>query len=115
MAPPHPGYPTPGHLLPALYWGSSPGQRPEDFVARVPAWCRDALVFILENGVDAHPDTQALGWASCRICGEQLGSRDLTRFGYVWPEKAEHYVVAHGIWTPECSAIVQRALSAPTY
>lgn len=111
---PHLGYPTPRCLLPALYWRREPGQRPEDFVAAsVPTWCRQALSFILRNGVDAHPGMQALGWAKCRICGEQLGSMDLTRFGYVWPQKAEHYVVVHGVWTPECSAILQRALSVP--
>jgi hypothetical protein len=52
-----------------------------------------------------------MGWASCRICGAQLGSMDLTRFGFVWPEKAEHYVVAHDVWTPECSEILRRVLS----
>ena len=68
-------------------------------------------MFIFVNGVDAHPGIQAKGWAECRLCGAQLGSMDLTRFGYVWPEKAEHYVVEHDVWTPECSAILQRALS----
>src|SRR5262249_35450515 len=38
-------------------------------------------------------------------------SMDLTRFGFVWPEKAEHYVLAHDVWTPECSALVESALS----
>jgi len=110
--PTHPGYPTPLHLLPALYWGTSPGERPQDFVdPSVPAWCREAIGFILGNGVDAHPGVQAMGWASCRICGAPLGSRDLSRFGYVWPEKGEHYVVAHDVWTPECSAILRRALA----
>jgi hypothetical protein len=52
-----------------------------------------------------------MGWASCRICGANLGSRDLTAFGFVWPEKAEHYIVAHDVWTPECTQLFQRALS----
>jgi hypothetical protein len=108
----HPGYPTPLCLRPLLYWGTDPGERPHDFVnVQVPPWQRDAIVFILGNGVDAHPGIQAMGWASCRICGANLGSRDLTRFGYVWPEKAEHYLVDHGVWTPECEGLLRAVLS----
>jgi len=40
-----------------------------------------------------------LGWANCRICGAGLGTKDLTGYGLVWPEKCEHYVEAHGVWT----------------
>jgi hypothetical protein len=95
-----------------LYWGREVGQRPQDFVdARVPAWEREAIAFVLKNGIDAHPGIQAMGWANCRLCGANLGSRDFTRFGYVWPEKAEHYLSSHGVWTPECSSLLQRALS----
>lgn len=107
----HPGFPTPAHLRPMMYWGDQVGERPQDFIYRgVPAWQRDALVFILQNGVDAHPGIQAKGWANCRICGNQLGSMDLTRFGFVWPEKADHYVRAHRIWTPECTELLTQAL-----
>lgn len=95
-----------------MYWGAADGDRPQDSVdLNVPAWRRQALVFILKNGVDAHPDIRAKGWASCRICGAMLGSMDLTRFGFVWPEKAEHYVLAHDVWTPECSLLLESALS----
>jgi hypothetical protein len=95
-----------------MYWGSSVGERPQDFVDHdVAARRREALVFILRNGLDAHPGIQAKGSAYCRICGEQLGSMDLTRFGFVWPEKAEHYVLEHDVWTPECTALLETALS----
>lgn len=95
-----------------LYWERTVGQRPQDFIdPHVPTWARDAVVFMLKNGVDAHPGIQAMGWADCRICGANLGSRDLTRFGFVWPEKAEHYLTAHDVWTPECSAVLQLVLS----
>jgi len=40
-----------------------------------------------------------LGWADCRICGARLGTKDLTGYGLVWPEKCEHYVEAHDVWT----------------
>src|SRR5262245_55519195 len=111
----HPGFPTPLHLRPLMYWGDAAGERPQDFVdPSVPSWRRDAIVFILQNGVDAHPGIQAKGSAICRICGAQLGSMDLMRFGFVWPEKADHYVVAHDVWTPECSALLESALSRAT-
>ena len=41
------------------------------------------------------------GWANCRICGAKLGTRDMTNVLCVWPEGAEHYISAHGVWTPE--------------
>ncbi len=40
-----------------------------------------------------------LGWADCRICGARLGTKDLSGYGLVWPEKCEHYLEAHGVWT----------------
>jgi len=106
-----PAWPSPPSLRRALYWGSTPGARPQDFVdVTVPAWCRAAVALVLKNGVDAHPGTQAMGWADCRLCGAHLGSMDLERFGFVWPEKAEHYVVAHGVWTPECGQLLDAVL-----
>jgi hypothetical protein len=108
----HPGFPTPSHLRPLLYWGTDFGERPQDFVdARTLSWARDAIVFVLKNGVDAHPGIQAKGWAECRICGAQLGSMDLTRFGFVWPEKADHYLTEHEVWTPECGELLSAVLS----
>jgi hypothetical protein len=108
----HPGFPTPVHLRPMMYWGANPGERPHDFVSpQVPAWQRDAIIFVLKNGVDAHPGIQAKGWADCRICEASLGSMDLTRFGFMWPEMAEHYLVEHGVWTPECSELLLVVLS----
>jgi hypothetical protein len=96
-----------------MYWGIAAGDRPQDFVdPSVPPWCRRAIAFIFQNGVDAHPGVQAKGWAECRLCGTNLGSMDLTRFGFVWPEKAEHYVVEHDVWTPECDELLRTVLSA---
>lgn len=54
-----------------------------------------------------------LGWASCRMCGRQLGTRDLFGHGFVWPEGAQHYVLDHQVWTPDCDemlAVVRRSL-----
>jgi len=90
-----------------LYWGQAPGQRPHDHVRHdVSPASRRQLAVILQNGHDAHPWAQAMGWADCRICGAHLGSRDLTAFGFVWPSKAEHYITAHDVWTPECTQLL---------
>lgn len=98
-----------------MYWGAGPGERPQDLVdASVSPWERAAIAFVLANGVDAHPGIRAMGWADCRICKVPLGSRDLTRFGFVWPEKAEHYLVEHGVWTPECDELLRAVLSHAT-
>lgn len=43
-----------------------------------------------------------MGWADCRICGERLGTRDMIGLGFIWPEKAEHYITHHNVWTREC-------------
>jgi hypothetical protein len=46
------------------------------------------------------------GWANCRICDVQLGTKDLTGWGFIWPERAEHYITEHEVWTPECSRLL---------
>lgn len=106
-----PATPSPTLLRRMLYWGDTPGTRPHDYVRNdVPELARRQLALILQNGADAHPGIGLRGWANCRICGAQLGSGNLTAFGHVWPEKADHYVLAHDVWTPECSQLLRAAL-----
>lgn len=110
-----PAWPSSPSLHRMLYWGDSPGKRPHDHVRRdVSEVHRQSIVFVLKNGQDAHPEIQANGWANCRICGTNLGSRDLTAFGFVWPEKADHYLLEHGVWTPECDQLLRQVLAAPS-
>lgn len=47
-----------------------------------------------------------MGWADCRMCGEHLGTRDFFGHGFVWPEKADHYVLIHEVWTRECTELL---------
>lgn len=84
-----------------LFW--SPIHRPQDFVRATPHPDRDELATILAKGnvCDAY-----MGWAECRICGERLGTRDFGGCGFLWPEKAEHYLLAHSVWTPGCDALL---------
>ena len=62
---------------------------------------REELARVLQRG---DVGTAYMGWADCRICGRQLGTRDFFGYGFLWPEKAEHYVLEHDVWTPECDA-----------
>ena len=55
------------------------------------------------------------GWATCRMCGDRLGTRDFFGHGFVWPEMADHYVLVHDVWTPGCDemlAVLRRARRA---
>jgi hypothetical protein len=47
-----------------------------------------------------------MGWADCRMCGRRLGTRDFFGDGFVWPEMADHYVLDHKVWTPECDEML---------
>jgi hypothetical protein len=48
-----------------------------------------------------------MGFATCRICGTRLGTRDMFGHGFMWPEKAEHYLEAHKVWTPGCEQLLR--------
>ena len=47
-----------------------------------------------------------MGRANCRICNQQLGSRDFFGHGFMWPELADHYVLVHKVWTKECDEML---------
>lgn len=89
-----------------------PQHLPKDFVRNdIPYDDRRCLADALELRSTMHPNggqvlTSYFGWAECRICGVKLGSRDLFGHGFVWPEKAEHYILNHNVWTPDCDALL---------
>lgn len=91
-----------------FFW--SPSKRPQDFQS-TPRWKvtparRAELVKLLMHG---NVLMSYMGHADCRICGAELGFRDLGDFGLVWPEKAEHYVLEHGVWLPDCDKLLAAA------
>lgn len=47
-----------------------------------------------------------MGYAECRICAARLGTHDLFGFGFLWPERAEHYITEHNVWTPGCDRLL---------
>ncbi len=103
-----------GQILDVL--GVVPGGRkygqPKDHVRdNVPRTDREELARALQIQSPTNPGggdvlMSYMGWADCRICGERLGTRDLFGHGFVWPEKAEHYVLVHGVWTKECGEML---------
>jgi len=95
--------------------GVSLGKRrgqPRDHVRRgVPAVDRLMLIDVLQLRSATNPSGGAVlashaSWAICRMCGRPLGTRDFFGHGFVWPEGAAHYVVAHQVWTPECDEML---------
>jgi hypothetical protein len=94
-------------LIPILFWERVPGKRPQDFVrSDIAAQDRQSLAHVLAHGAVL---ISYMGWADCRICGEALGSQDLAGFGFFWPQKAEHYVLQHNVWTLDCSLLLSAA------
>lgn len=89
-----------------LFWDHL--KTPQAYAGR--SWFRrrpdvELVVSILAVG---RPSEAYAGYAYCRICGIQLGSKDLGGFGFVWPEKAEHYVVEHEVWTPDIDRFLEK-------
>jgi len=103
-----------GHLLD--FFGVVPGGRkhgqPKDHVrSDVPRPDREELARALQLRSATNPTggdvlMGYMGWAACRICGDRLGTRDLFGYGFVWPEKADHYVLIHQVWTKECDEML---------
>jgi hypothetical protein len=59
---------------------------------------RDKIANYLSRGV---PCNFFLGFASCRLCDERLGTRDPTDGEWVWPERLEHYITVHDVTLPD--------------
>lgn len=90
-----------------MFWSES--SPPSKFAGRlrdVPPGDALLAISVLRAG---RPVQAYLGWADCRICGATLGTQDMGALGFVWPEKAEHYVEAHEVWTPELGELVAAA------
>ncbi len=89
-----------------------PQRRPQDFARTdIPYDDRIIVAKALELRSSMNPNggevlTSYYGTANCRICNLELGSRDLFGHGFVWPEKAEHYVMNHKVWTPDCDSLL---------
>lgn len=80
--------------------------QPKDHIRKdIPRSDREELARALER-TDDNLLMGYLGWADCRMCQERLGTCDLFGHGFVWPERAEHYILHHDVWTPECGEML---------
>jgi hypothetical protein len=50
-----------------------------------------------------------IGRSPCRICGKDLGSRELTDGVWAWPEGLDHYVEAHEVRLPDAFVAASRS------
>lgn len=66
---------------------------------------RDTIASYLHDGMIAKT---WMGHAQCRLCGESIGSSDLTDGTFIWPEGLSHYVTEHAVRPPQ--AFIQHAL-----
>jgi hypothetical protein len=88
-----------------LYW--SEDYKPQDLVRTdVSLAKREAVAEILAKGKVM---ARYRGRARCRICHKLLGSCDLGRYGFSWPQGAEHYVIKHGVWVDEFEDLIEEA------
>ena len=87
-----------------LYWsGSSP---PHLHVREgVPEADRAAVIDALAAGQVV---LRYMGYANCRICKILLGSCDMLTHGMIYPQKSEHYLESHRVWTRECDELLRR-------
>jgi hypothetical protein len=112
-----------GPLLRFFGLGQKLGQ-PQDFVrSDIPHADRSTLAKALTRRGPSdiamgYPGGDVLmgyfGWANCRICGEKLGTCDLFGYGFIWPERAEHYILSHLVWTAGCDEMLQAVRAAST-
>ena len=87
-----------------LYWSAS--EPPHRFVRDdVPAADRAAVIAALASG---QPVMFMMGYAQCRICNKTLGSCDNLTHGMIYPQRAQHYLIEHRVWTSGCDELLRR-------
>lgn len=89
------------HLQRLGYWGDRDSGLPSPTALVDDSWDeaeRDLVTNHLARGFVARA---YMGRAACRICGEQIGSLELTDGVYIWPEGLVHYVTVHHVRLPE--------------
>ena len=87
-----------------LYWS---GSIPPHLYVRdgVPEADRAVVIDALASGQVV---VRYMGYAKCRICKTVLGSCDMLTHGMIYPQKAEHYLEKHRVWTSECDELLRR-------
>lgn len=93
------------HML--MFWSHT--RRPQDYANKTTFVAPGDVLTAIAVMRSGEVLERWMGWAECRICGETLGTKDMTAFDFVWPEKAEHYIEAHGVWAPGVEQLVASA------
>jgi hypothetical protein len=101
--------PTVAYNRPLLFW--SVLRTPQAFAGKARFVRKDIRQLVLSILPQGRVTEAWAGYAYCRICKEQLGSKDLAGFGFAWPERAEHYVEKHEVWTPDLDDFVKAVQS----
>lgn len=87
-----------------LYWSEE--EPPAKFIRpEVPMTDRALVIGALASG---RPVVSYAGFAQCRICDVVLGTADMEVHGIAYPERAEHYLKEHLVWTPGCDELLAR-------
>jgi hypothetical protein len=76
-------YPWPGDLTDAEFWAKHDKAR---------------VIGYLQAGIACN---HYRGYSGCRLCGEHLGSHERTDGIWCWPDRLDHYVLAHNVRLPE--------------
>lgn len=91
----------------ALVTGRAPNYQPQHCVRTdVPRERRELAARLLASGKAFET---YFGHAECRICGIELGCADMAGWGFLWPEKCEHYVLTHDVWVPGLDRLIERS------
>ena len=91
-----------------MFWSST--FDPNDFVGKTSEIDPDDVARVVTYLKGGQMGTGYRGMAHCRIKGEKywLGSHDMSRGGFEYPEKCWLYIEKHGVWTPELDIVLAK-------
>lgn len=98
---------TPAEAREIMFWSEE--YPPENYAGSAQVVRPEHKEFVVDLLKAGNSLAAWMGYADCRICGERLGTQDLGLLGLKWPEKAEHYVLEHDVWTPGLTALFKAA------
>lgn len=76
----------------------SPYPAAEDCVDE--SWGGEEKALVIAHLKAGRSVMQCRGWSTCRICGKNNGSADLSDGVFLWPEGFAHYVEKHSVKPP---------------
>ncbi|GAB3851804.1 hypothetical protein GCM10028801_01890 [Nocardioides maradonensis] len=82
------------------YWGDDGTGLPSPAALVDESWDEQERELVADHLARGFVARAYLGNAICRICGEKVGSLELTDGTYLWPEGLVHYVTVHHVRLP---------------